>query len=658
MPDILSITSQWKGFFNRAETVATVLEYAGRILLKDLLVEGALITAADDLGNFSHRFSVGAIPLQFDKLSQNSIQFQRFIKRAQRVGEHYRFPLDRTRSALVVPLIAQESQILGFIALVAKLNSQSLFYLNLLRDTITHSLYHLKSGEYFTKQLDQLSALLAINNELATTFDLHTILALINRKVRELGLGNFVDIGIIDTKTRTINPVLDVAGGVVELSKVYSQLSVKVGNGITGQATLQGRSVVINDVSKNKSYMTGPGRESVKSEVAIPLRDKNRVMGVINFESNRLAAYAEDDVRFLESLANQAAIAIRNAQLFNTVVSEQNKLASILAAIPDPVVVLGPDRTLLTLNVAAEKELGLELSNVIGKRLESLFPKENLGQLVKAATTRQDKTLRTEISKAGRTFDLHFSALSDDKGVVVLFVDITKRKELDQARADFTAMLIHDLRAPLSTIIGSLDFTIDAEDNSLSETSAKLLTNAREDSYRILGMINELLEASRLEAGRFDLRFEPTALADLIEASLHSLHSYAREKKITVQFVRPAEPIIALVDRNRIIRVMINLIENAIKYTASGGKVRVAVSAEILENTKFARVKVVDTGCGIPHTELPFVFDRYRKLKGQGSGFGLGLSISKLIVEAHGGRIWAESKPGTGSIFNFTLPLS
>jgi PAS domain S-box-containing protein len=657
MADILSLTSQWKGFFNQSETVATVLEFTGRILLKDLLLDGAVVTAVDDEGNFSHRFSLGALPPEFDRLPKNTQEFQRFAKKAKRTGDYYRFPVDRTQSALIVPLVSHETQILGFAALVGKLNGQSQTALNLLRDNVVHSLYHLKSGEYYTKQLDQLSALLAINNEMATTFDLGTILALINRKVKELGLGDFVDIGILDVKSKKINPVLDSKGAVLAVSQAYSQLSVKVGNGITGQATLQGRTVIIPDVGKNKSYIQGPGRDKVKSEAAIPLKDKSRVLGVINFESNRLAAYTAEDIRFLESLADQAAIAIRNAQLFNTVVSEQNKLASILAAIPDPVLVLDRDASILSLNPAAEKDLNLVAAETVGRTLTSFIAKENLGELVETVMRQPEKIFRTEVQSDNKVFDCHISALNDGKGAVILFLDITRRKELDQARADFTAMLIHDLRAPLSTIIGALDFAVDAEDNKLSETSTKLLTNAREDSYRVLSMINELLEASRLEAGRFDLHFESTPLANLIEASLHSLQSFAQEKGIHVHYWRPAEPIVASVDRNRIIRVLINLIENSIKYTPSGGTMRISAGIETLGGKQFARVKLTDNGCGIAQNELPFIFDRYRKLKGHGSGFGLGLAISKLIVEAHGGKIWAQSKLGTGSVFYFTLPL-
>jgi len=509
-------------------------------------------------------------------------------------------------------------------------------------------------AHYYKKQMDRLSALLTINYEIATTFDIRTIIEVIKKWVERLGLGKYVDLGMLDKKRGMIVPMVDLEES--EVSEVFTKLKLKANNGVVGQAITKEKPILVRDVSKNPHYITGPGREKVKTQFAIPLKDKGEVIGVLNFEHTKLDAYKQEDIAFLQSMATYVAIAVKNAQLFWEVKKEQDKFSAILRAIPDPVVVLSPDTTILTFNQKAGEILGLEPSS-IGTPFPCPLERaecEKLERIISRLGMGEEGTYHMEMNIKDKVFDVHFSGVrsrGETFGVVMLFLDITKRRELDQARADFTAMLVHDLRAPLTSITGALDLSSEVEikDPQLS----LLLKNAREDAWRMLNMINELLEVSRLEAGKVELRKETVEISELIKVASRSMAGFAMEKGVELNYHLKEKPLYTIADRERIIRVLVNLIENGIKYTEKGGEVRV----DYTEKGDFVEVGVRDTGVGIPKEELNKIFERYRTLS-RGKGFGLGLAISKLIVEAHGGEIGAESEPGKGSFFYFTLPIA
>ncbi len=228
-------------------------------------------------------------------------------------------------------------------------------------------------------------------------------------------------------------------------------------------------------------------------------------------------------------------------------------------------------------------------------------------------------------------------------------------QEVQELRANFTSMLVHDLRGPLTVFRGYLELLETGVAGPVTERQQRYIRKMAESSSKMLRLIAEILDVSKLEAGKLALRFQPTDLAALV-ADLHErLDPVARQRGIALE-VRGADrrqPVVA--DPDRLDQVLMNLVGNALKFTPPRG----AVTLELLDRGDEVEVVVQDSGPGISAEELPLLFEPFvQTAAGQaaGGGTGLGLVVSRHLIEAHGGRIWAESEPGHGSRFAFRLP--
>ena len=230
-------------------------------------------------------------------------------------------------------------------------------------------------------------------------------------------------------------------------------------------------------------------------------------------------------------------------------------------------------------------------------------------------------------------------------------------QELDKLKTDFTAMIVHDLRAPLTAIMSSAAIVEDGLVGPITADQKTWLLKISASSRNLLDLINDFLDLSKIEAGRLELVKEEVDLERLIRASIGDYVILAREKKIAL--TGRAEPPLSKVnaDSGRLGQVFTNLISNAIKFTGEGGTIEVGVAQKSEGETT---IWVKDTGAGIPAHEMGDLFEKYRQTQSgrtsKHKGTGLGLAICKMIVESHGGRIWAESQEGKGTTFFFSLP--
>jgi signal transduction histidine kinase len=214
----------------------------------------------------------------------------------------------------------------------------------------------------------------------------------------------------------------------------------------------------------------------------------------------------------------------------------------------------------------------------------------------------------------------------------------------------------HELRTPLHTIIGFSELLMEDEKMRLNEDQARFISHINKDANHLLALINEILDLSKIEAGKLDLRLEALDLRAAIEDALSSIRANCIAKSISIQS-DIGSCVVVDGDRLRVKQILYNLFSNAVKFTPAGGSIRV----ELTDGDGFAQIAVSDTGMGIPPEEHDSIFDKFQQAiaakTGPAEGTGLGLAITRRLVEEHGGRIWLESEPGKGSCFTFTIPL-
>lgn len=232
-------------------------------------------------------------------------------------------------------------------------------------------------------------------------------------------------------------------------------------------------------------------------------------------------------------------------------------------------------------------------------------------------------------------------------------------QELNDMKEDFIYHVSHELRTPLTAIREASSMLLEGCFSGRPDSQDQLLTIVKDECDRLIKSINRMLDLSRMEAQMMDYAFETTPILPVVRSCVLKLAPIAVAKEIFLELTpNDALPKVHA-DPDRLYQLVENLLGNALKFTEAGGKVRITLQPDI-ENTGFLQVQISDTGCGIPQNALEIIFDKFRRIdSGQETerGTGLGLSIAKHIVMAHGGKIWATSQPGNGSVFCFTLPV-
>ncbi len=319
-------------------------------------------------------------------------------------------------------------------------------------------------------------------------------------------------------------------------------------------------------------------------------------------------------------------------------------------------------------NRSAAKMLGYEPEELVGKRMHDLmhhthkdgtpYPVSRC-PLYRSLRLMQGIRVDDELlwRRDGSCFPVEYSAhpiIDGDavRGAVVTFTDITERRQAEQFRQEYLALISHDLRAPLTTILGHAQI-IQRLPNlpQRVQSSAEAIHNS---AKRMNAMLQDLVDTDRVESGSLQLRCLPTDLRSFIHGLKERLNQSGQGEQISAELPEELPPVMA--DQICLDRVMTNLLTNAIKYSPPGSEV--LVRAEAGEGD--VRISVVDRGTGIAPRELPHIFDRFYRAQRtrKAEGLGLGLYITRMLVEAHGGRIWAESEVGRGSSFSFTLPVA
>ncbi len=348
------------------------------------------------------------------------------------------------------------------------------------------------------------------------------------------------------------------------------------------------------------------------------------------------------------------------------IATEKSKIKTIIHSMGDGVLVCDQDGSVVLTNPAADRMLRLSEDHLLGKLLtEAHLPPDLASTIDKSLKTRESAfaSVSQELS-VGAAEEVHLRAhtapvkndVGEIMGAVTVLQDISYLKELDKMKSEFIAMVAHELRAPIAAVEQQITVILNKMAGEVTEKQEQLLSRAKERTKGLLDLIKDLLDLSKIEAGKMVQYKEPLSLYEVIQRVVDLMKAEAENKKIDLQWIGSAETPLIHADRNSMEEIFTNLISNAIKYTPENGKVRVVLG----EERGFVKASVSDTGIGIEEENLPRIFDKFYRVKTKETrqivGTGLGLSIVKSMVAAHLGSISVESKVGIGTTFTILLP--
>jgi signal transduction histidine kinase len=376
-------------------------------------------------------------------------------------------------------------------------------------------------------------------------------------------------------------------------------------------------------------------------------------------------ATTHDELGELATSFNAMARTIREFQQAGTakLVRAQQTAQATIDSFPDPVVLLDTSGAIERANPAAKRILHVELSgsSVPWTPPTLLKPgvEEVLGGHPDHLPTSLDHALPFRDDGQERYFLPRVLSISDERGTLlgaaVVLQDVTRFRLVDQLKSDMVSTVSHELKTPLTSVQMAVHLLLEEAVGPLNSKQIELLLAARQDSARLLSMVNDLLDLTRIEQGRVRLEARRCEPFDLVQNAVSRFETRAEDARIELESDAPSGLPAVLADRDRIDHVFDNLIGNALDHTGAGGHVRVSATSTNAD----VRFAVTDTGEGIPTEHLPRVFDKFYRVPGsRRGGAGLGLAIAREIVTAHGGQIAVTSQLGRGTTFSFTLPVA
>jgi PAS domain S-box-containing protein len=448
---------------------------------------------------------------------------------------------------------------------------------------------------------------------------------------------------------------------------------LSLGEGVAGRAFQERRPVSTSDRLTDTTLIFGPAADRVSRQgprafLAVPIVVRDEGLGVLVayfFEPHQFTGKEE---QLLSTLAAHAGIAMDNARHYEKVRFEQNRLAQIFDSTSDGMMLVAPNGQVETANRRAADMLGLEAAELGGVELTDLLA----GQRMEGADyPRMFAALRSlvEDPEHGGEGDLELAALrrvlhwvsqptKDAAGATCGFTltlqDVTHEREVSQMKSDFVSFVTHQLRTPLAGIKWMLELA--AQEPEMPADAGSYVQDAREAAQRLIQLVNDLLDISRLERGRLTVTLVAVDLGELTRDVLAELDVLVREKRHRVTLTGDVETPAVQGDAQLLRQVVGNLISNAIKYTPEGGTIEI----HLARGDGMVRWSVRDSGIGIPVTSQARLFEKFYRAENvtalETEGTGLGLYLVRLIMEQLGGRVWCASEEGSGATFLFTLP--
>jgi PAS domain S-box-containing protein len=427
-------------------------------------------------------------------------------------------------------------------------------------------------------------------------------------------------------------------------------------------------------------------KNGIQSFFNIPVVINGQAVGLLNISSTKPGLYKEEEMTILYTIMNQASAAV--SRLETILNQEKGKLNSMVESMADGVVMVDTRNRLLVINPGAKQMLGIQKPNPsIFDVLDTLSSKMDLRTKIEESIKTDKLAVEEQLKIDTKVLRVLISPVKDETneplGAVVLFHDITKEKAIEKMRDDFTSMMVHELRSPLTGIRSIANLLKEDKIKNEQKKYEDFIELIVSNSASMLDLVNDLLDVAKLEAGKFQIMRRPTNVTDLVKMRVQSFATLAADAKLALESkVEDGIPVLSI-DDNKIGQVLNNFLSNAIKFTKEG---KVVVSALTLKkgesltkkldamNLSWPGVKecvsesdqvvlaVTDTGTGISEEQLAKLFNKFTQLEqsavSEKKGTGLGLVITKGISEAHGGKVGVFSELEKGSTFYCMLPMN
>ena len=437
------------------------------------------------------------------------------------------------------------------------------------------------------------------------------------------------------------------------------------GRGITGWVVEHGELAVVAEVDSDGRFDPQADARSgfrTRAMAVAPIRVQDRTIGALEAINPVHGEFVPEQAELLMGIAGLAGSAIAHAQLFEETQAARQLYSGLFEDSVDPILISDLQGGITGANQRAEAFLGTTRASLEGSPVEQLVLADGkrLAQDWNGLAAGEEISANGQVRHAdGRMLPVEVHVRRVDIGrqpfLQWILRDVSERQALDELRTDLTSMIFHDLRSPLGNVISSLEVlhaSLPVDDEALQSVLGIALRSGR----RLSRLVESLLDLGQLESGKAVLHKAPGAIGTIIVEAVEEILPVAEAKGHLLQFAfAPGDLPQINMDADMIRRVLINLLENAIKYTRSGG--RITISARPQEAQVL--ISVSDTGPGIPASEQQHIFNKFSRIQEEGrpKGLGLGLAFCRLAVEAHNGRIWVESQEGQGSTFHFTLPV-
>lgn len=459
------------------------------------------------------------------------------------------------------------------------------------------------------------------------------------------------------------------------MQKQYIEHSRKdplpIGGAWLGRAMATGQAWATSDIWKDpvlpKSWLRAVKKQNYHGLLCIPLMRKNEIIGGMCLYHKDPHEFQFFEINIMTIVANQAATAIENARIFGDLQTERTKTISIIYSLNDGLIMYDPEGRILFFNPRAQELLLVGLKDVIGKKIDEVSAKgsiylENLQRV--SRLVQKDYAVKEYATEGPQKLILEVTQIPvrDRKnkkiGTMHILHDITREKEVEQLQASFVTIASHQLRTPLSGIKWSLDSFLKGELGPLNQNQKGLLAKIFDTNEHLIDLVNDLLDVSRIEEGRFGYTFILSDITKTVDKIVQNLEINAKSRNINLTFEKPSGPLPKVsVDTSKLELSIQNVIDNGVKYTDTGGFVKIKLRTE----KKSLLLIVEDNGIGIPKKDQGFIFHKFFRaenaIRYQTEGSGLGLFIARSIVEKHNGLIHFESEEAKGSAFIIQLPL-